>query len=187
MIDITISDYLTEEKLGIVLSEMFPLYDILPQFRVKIDKGTLRIDYAFYINSKLVLVEFDGFYHYTQSSVQDRDNRLKEYCAKNDIILITVPYFIQLNNSTKYMVFSDVIFSEFIPEVNFITDFAHGFIDSKCILPNDFNIGGVSRMMSELNGRYNEIKHEVQSSIINNIKFNVVDYDYSEFIDFIVY
>ncbi len=73
--------------------------------------GTLRFDFAIFKNNTLYsLIEFDGRQHYfgpeaswshcnSLEEIQYRDNLKNEYCKKNNIHLIRIPYY-EINEIT---------------------------------------------------------------------------------------
>jgi hypothetical protein len=92
------------------------------------------IDYAVIVDGKIdTLIEFDGYHHYTSAKTQLRDTLLSEYCTVNDIKLVRVPYFIQLNDETIQFLFG--------VSLEHKTDYKSGFwsLEQSCVLPINFN------------------------------------------------
>lgn len=70
------------------------------------------LEFDFYIPSKNTLIEYDGEFHYTitnRNTKEDfenqklRDNIKNEYCKKNNIKLIRIPYW-EFNNIEKILI-----------------------------------------------------------------------------------
>lgn len=104
-----------------------------------------------------IIVEFDGYKHYNDAKTILRD-RIKDKEFKNlGFKIIRWPYFIQLSSSSiKYY---------FNLDLNYHQTYPHGFIDSKALLPADFNSLGVSRFYSELEDLPEDIKFEILDSL----------------------
>jgi hypothetical protein len=129
--------YLTERSLGELLSEHYT--DVLPQ---KTPPGTtLRVDYV--SGSQRAVWEFDGYHHYTRSSTQSRDEKLRYWCLTNNCRLFQIPYWIQ-PSSDLHRLFG------FRPAG--INAYPHGFVSrsNTCVTPDDFNYRGTQRFIREL-------------------------------------
>lgn len=128
--------YLTEEKLGTLLSKL----GLKPKAQFSFSGSRHRYDY--YCRSINTLVEFDGFQHYTKTKVV-RADLAKEHLAKaNGVYLIRIPYFVQLKPETC---------SHWkLPAVD--STYPHGFVStaSTCVLPEDFCLLGHRRFLQEL-------------------------------------
>lgn len=146
---INISGYLLEPKLGDLLREMLPDIELIHQYKVKVGRRNLRVDYGFVIDGITFFVEFDGDTHYCKATTQKRDVELKNYCIENKIILIRIPYFVQVDNYTKLKYFNHEKLTPYIDSVEIFTDFPHGFISKSCVLPADFNMIGWELFMEE--------------------------------------
>lgn len=147
MKQIEVEGYLTEAKLGRILHDIF--VDVKRQHRVKISTKTCIVDYQFIIDGKEVFVEFNGDRHYREGKTQFRDILLRNHCKISGIILIEIPYFVQLDNYTKLFYFSNEIFKHHIDNVEITTNFPHGFVSDTCVLPCDFNIAGWNLFIRE--------------------------------------
>lgn len=107
-----------------------------------------------------IIIEFDGYYHYTSMKNIIRDNSLKDYCNKNSIKLIQIPYFIQLNSPDiiEYY-FSDIV-SDFSP----YNSYKHGFINDNISLPSDFCYNGLLKFILE----FNQLPYSTRDELIKN-------------------
>lgn len=82
------------------------------------DLGKLRFDFAIFRNNNLMrLIEFDGIQHFSECTGvwnskdnlkerQKRDNIKNEYCKKNNISLVRIPYW-ERDNITLDMIMGD--------------------------------------------------------------------------------
>lgn len=109
-----------------------------------------------------IIVEFDGYNHYTTSSriLSDIENtKLYESLGYK---VIRIPYFIQMS--------SIVIKCLFDVEVDIEQQYPHGFIsDTKFdLLPCDFNNLGIERFEKDLE-RFSYIKEDIVLSLKNKI------------------
>lgn len=150
---ITIEGHLTEAKLGIVLKEIFcddnNFVTIIPQYQFRTDNRSFKIDYALIIKRKMFFIEFNGDIHYRETKTEVRDELLRDYAKANDIELIEIPYFVQLNDDTLPYYFSHLLLAEYIKDVKIICDYEHGFRNDKCVLPADFNMMGWDKFAAE--------------------------------------
>lgn len=88
-----ISDYLSNEKLNFEREYSF-------KGLVGISGGNLRFDFAIFIDDEIRLVEYDGIFHYEKQydddgfqTIQTHDKIKNEYCIKNNIKLLRIPYW----------------------------------------------------------------------------------------------
>lgn len=149
------NNYLTEENLGVFLNIYFQ------QGKWIHDKsfiGRLRPDYRneFY----KMIVEFDGYAHYTTSKRILVDKKKDELYSKEGYRVIRIPYFIQLSKYTIKKLFNI--------NINYEQQYPHGFIDNKCILPADFCYLGIRKFLNDLNN-FSNIKDEIIESLKNKI------------------
>lgn len=144
-------DKLSETVLGECINQLFDVQPI-SQFRIKHPSGKYFIvDYYLELSDYKLIFEFDGPTHYTKPKTQHRDALLKQYCIHNNIELIQIPYFIQINNNTLTTLFNSTITEKYDLEDKIITAYKTGFWDSKCILPGEFNSYGLQRFINEMN------------------------------------
>lgn len=131
---------LSEKNLGDLLSEMFPDATLFPQKRIKVNRKTLIIDYEIVLPSaRVIYIEFDGPTHYTLTKTQVRDLSLAKHCLENDIKLVRIPYFYQINPRTVYVLFGEELVNQYSLNSKIDADYTCGFIDKTCTLPGDFN------------------------------------------------
>lgn len=134
--------HLTEEKLGVILNNLFH-GKVTPQFKI----NQYRADYMIELPDTKIIVEFDGFKHYTDANTQYRDYLIHQNCDTNNIKIINIPYWVQLCSQT-----AEYYFGEYLPTNHSIPEepvFPHGFVSSKAILPSNFNSSGWNRFTSE--------------------------------------
>lgn len=158
-------EYLTEEKLGEELKVIFPNNEFRKQIYLKdicnnYNGKKLRVDY-FCFKLKLV-VEFDGYGHYTNPNqiVNDMDKNI--YLEENGYKLVRIPYFVQLCPRTiKY--YFDVELK------NYLQLYPHGFIDKKAVLPAKFCSMGISRFNQELEKLPDDVSSEIFDSLLDQL------------------
>lgn len=142
-------DKLSEKTLGKVLHILFNNL-VESQKRIKISTKTLIVDYSITMGDDQFFFEFDGPTHYQNSKCQLRDLMLEEYCIKNKINLIRIPYFIQLDEDSIYSLFDIEIISKYkLSEtiLNTECEYVSGFYDKKITLPGDWNEYGFKLFM----------------------------------------
>lgn len=140
-----VKPHLSEVELGKFLEAVLePEHELVSQYTIKVGNKSYRVDYSFVLDGVRYLVEFDGTRHFTEMKTIVRDKNLKDYCIKNELQLVTIPYFIQLTDTSVEMLFGSHFYDKIIRDkVDVITNFKSGFIDSKCVMPWDFNITGM--------------------------------------------
>lgn len=109
-----------------------------------------------------VVVEFDGYLHYTKAKIVLQDIKKDEIIKSEGYRIIRIPYFVQLS--------SEVILHEFGLNINYSQIYQHGFIDDKAILPADFCQLGIERFKRDLSIKFNYIETEILHSLVNKVK-----------------
>ena len=109
-----------------------------------------------------IIVEFDGYNHYTSASRILSDIENTNLYETLEYKVIRIPYFVQMS--------SVVIKHLFNVEVNIEQTFPHGFISSVSsdLLPCDFNNLGVKRFEKDLE-RFSYIKEDILLSLKNKV------------------
>lgn len=128
---------LSEKNLHEVLKIVYPNSLINPQKRINILGRVLIIDYEVLYNNSRIYVEFDGPTHYTNSKTQIRDQILEGHCDVENIKLIRIPYFIQINPNTIQCIFEHLDYDNLVQ-----SEYLSGFHDSKIIYPANYNHHG---------------------------------------------
>jgi hypothetical protein len=106
-----------------------------------------------------LIIEFDGYSHYTNSKTIIRDREKDLLFRKSGYRVIRIPYFIQLDEK----VMRD-LFSEYVCSFRF-TEYPHGFHDKKAVLPADFCSLGVQRFKTDLT-RFSYVKYPILKSLL---------------------
>lgn len=174
-------DYLTEKKLGSLLQEIFIDCTVIFQYKIKVNTRKFIVD--FFIPELNMAIEFNGDSHYRKGSVLYRDKLLEEYCKKESIRLIDIPYWLQMDDRVFSLLFGLSIANRYIKDrVKFNTNFPNGFISKSCVLPVDFNIDGWKRFWKEYEslGRHPDFKYpsilrEIYDSIYQKIHLKGVE------------
>lgn len=151
--------YLTESTLENFLEIIFPSSDWIHDKTVPKSNILSRPDYR---NDDLkLIVEFDGFHHYTLSSYIISDMK-KDKCYTNmGYNVVRIPYFVQMS--------SDVIQNLFKININLNQNYPHGFVDKKATLPADFCYMGIEKFKEDLN-RFAYIRPAIINSLHTKIK-----------------
>jgi very-short-patch-repair endonuclease len=149
-------EYLTEENLiefvkefisdDLILNKNFLSYKFRPDIL---------------INNSKIIIEFDGYTHYTQpySILKDieKDN-IVDICGYN---IIRIPYFVQLDKIVINYLFPQItIYKE--------SEYKHGFIDKKAILPSCFCELGIQKFIKDLE-TFSFIKEDIIYSLIKKV------------------
>lgn len=134
---------LSEKNLYEVLTTLFPTTEIIKQKSFSNGRRRMIVDYYMEIDSCQIAIEFDGPTHFTRTSTQIRDLDLEDYCTYNNIMLVRIPYFIQINDRTLYWLFGYDMVVKYDLEDKVTCLYDHGFIDKGCVLPGDYNAHGV--------------------------------------------
>lgn len=155
MIDQHNKNYLTQGKLGTLLGEIFPDDEIIEDRAFK----PYRFRPDFYLPDKKLVIEFDGYQHYTNSSIIVSDFKKDSILADLNIDVIRLPYFVQIDAYIIKLLFNK--------EYNKVS-YPHGFIDKKAILPSDFCEMGISRFLNDLD-KFSGIKTDIIQSLRTKI------------------
>lgn len=140
--------YLTEEKLGKLLSEIFEGEEVLEQYIIKGRSHKFRVD--FFIPGLKMVVEFNGNLHYQKSKVLVRDLALREHCVENGLTLVEVPYWLQIDDRVFHLLFGLKLTEKFVDnKIQFEVSYRNGFISKDCVLPADFSVDGWNRFWRE--------------------------------------
>lgn len=146
--------YLTEEKLIIFLYKYIDKDGI---HNKQFMKYKFRPDFVSH-KHKLV-VEFDGYLHYTKSKTILDDYRKDDIIAKEGYSITRIPYFVQLD---KAVIQNN--FNKFITDPFDYIQYPHGFIDDKAVLPADFCTLGIKKFKDDLS-KFSYIKGEIIKSL----------------------
>jgi hypothetical protein len=122
---------------------------------------------AFKQGHSLVLVEFDGDEHYRDSLKIKVDREKDQLARENQMSVVRVPYWVQLDNITvrHYFGLSAVIRQTF----------RHGFITTK-LFPASFCELGVERFTRELDALPSPVRTAVIESLQEQIKKYGLEY-----------
>lgn len=147
--------YLTEALLGEFLNEA---YDSEWIHDKQFIEGRVRPDYRNDIEH--LIVEFDGYLHYTKASQILRDKEKDILYRNHGYDVVRIPYFVQLSNEVSLLLFNRY-------PINPLS-YPHGFIDSKAVLPCDFCELGIQRFLQDLE-KYAIIKDDIVKSIKDKV------------------
>jgi len=137
-----VSDYLTEDILEQRLKETYPNYEFIRDKIVPNSGIKNRPDFR---NDELKLIyEFDGYSHYSDPKVILSDYKKYEVYKNMGYKIIRYPYFIQPEGS----------------------NYKHGFIDKKAMLPAYFCELGIKRFLNDMKcAEFNYARRDVINSL----------------------
>jgi len=147
-----ITTYLTEELLGRFIKERFINEKIHNQYKI----NKFRVDY--FLETINLVIEFNGYRHYSESKNIERDNLLIKLCVDEHIKILFIPYFVQLDSLIIRYYFEHYQLYNYED----FNSYSHGFIDSKAMRPYDFCFQGLVRYFSELELLPNSISKQIR-------------------------
>ena len=147
-------EYLTEENLKEYVELMYPDTEWVHDKRFKDTR--YRPDYV--SHEKKLIVEFDGYQHYTSTKAIIRDKAKDKLFSDLGYKVVRIPYFVQMSNS--------VIKQLFGLEVEVEQKYRHGFIadNSTLVLPCDYCYLGIEKFKEDLK-RFSDIKEDIIKSL----------------------
>lgn len=146
--------YLTEKTLVQFLLDNI---DSTAECNKALKPHKFRPDYV--SNKHMIIVEFDGYLHYTKSKTVLDDLEKDKIFSDLGYTVIRIPYFVQLDRRVM-----NNLFGNFVSNCYDYVDYPHGFIDPKAVLPADFCSLGVQRFKSDLE-RFDFIRDEILDSL----------------------
>ena len=152
-------NYLTESKLGEYLKVIFPGIDFIYNRRLLNSKILIRPDYQ--SEQLKLVVNFDGFQHYSDVSRCLSDEKLKAECCRLGYRLVRIPYFVQFDTQAIKSLFSkDMVFNQV---------YEHGFISKICLLPANYCELGLIQFKEDLE-TFNYLSGDILLSLSTKIK-----------------
>ena len=136
---------LSERNLQQVLEVLFPQATIVAQKRFKSEHQAFIADYYIETESLNFVFEFDGPSHYNNTKTQIRDVRFVKFCEDNKLVLVRIPYFLQIDNRSIHVLFKHEHVERFRLEdkiVDVDCKYVSGFHDSGIVYPGDYNEHG---------------------------------------------
>jgi hypothetical protein len=162
---ISVSGYLTEKQLATILGKLFDKVES----EVRVGDTRMRWDYL--CDDKFA-IEFDGDSHYRDPVVIERDERKAGVTKGLGLTLIRLPYWLQLDSAVFEHFFGEE------PRVEIETDFPHGFISQKVVLPASFCKLGYERFDSEMDALPSWLASAVTKSLEDKCKVFARKYVY---------
>jgi len=153
--------YLIESVLGKYLELIFPNHKFINNKTLPGCGKAYRPDYR---NDELkLIVEFDGFLHYTSNKMVLGDIEKKKFFENLGYRYIQIPYFVQLTSKIIKLLFGvSTSIDQYYPQ---------GFVDKNVILPSDFCERGIERFITDLE-KYSFIKKDIINSLKDKIKLS---------------
>lgn len=162
---IVIESYLTERKLAAALQEL--VGDRWAGGQVAMPGSRRRFDMAFRTNSSTVLVEYDGDEHYRDSMKIKADRQKDILASENQMRLVRVPYWVQLDSTMARHWFG--------LEASIEQSFPHGFITTK-LFPASFCELGVARFRRDFDALPATVRLAVVSSLRERVAEHGIEY-----------
>lgn len=148
--------YLTEKLLGEFLHSRVS-DDFVTNRTVPNSGKIFRPDFR---SEKLkLIVEFDGFRHYQFSSIVIGDAVRDKLFADMGYTVVRIPYFVQLDSRVV-----NFLFAKYVGDCSGYSNYPHGFIDDKALLPADFCYLGEDRFIKDL-AKFDFLKEDVKNSL----------------------
>ena len=163
----TVEHYITEKDIGILLEQLFPNKEIIHN-----KKHSLGFRPDYYIPESALIVEFDGYHHYTDNTVVMKDVTKDTLAKDNRFYLIRIPYFIQLHVkivNDLFQIHTDIQITQ-----NY-NNYPLGFVDEKAALPGSFSSLGLLKYNKQLKvfGEYEIYKSLINKILYENKEFSV--------------
>jgi hypothetical protein len=149
--------YLTQDGLGGKLREIFPGEEMITNRKIAGTGYRGRPD--FYLPRRSLIVEFDGFQHYSQSKSVIADQEKDSEMIRLGIRVVRVPYFIQwCHELANSILLSTASHAQ--------QTYPHGFIEEKAMLPADFCELGVKRFVNDIEVNFSWAKTSILRSLL---------------------
>lgn len=148
--------YLKEQTLEQKLHDLFPNSEIIRNKKIKSSNSNGRPD--FFLPMEKLIVEFDGYLHYSSVDAIIRDNDKDKIYTEEGFTIIRIPYFIQWCSEVVKMICPTNL--ENVEQV-----YPHGFIDPKALTPANYCELGLSRFVQELSGKFSWASAEILRSL----------------------
>ncbi len=160
--------FLTQKRLEELILKLFPQCHLIGE-RVVPGSG-VRFRPDFRCEEYKVIIEFDGFRHYNNAEVQNRDI-IKDYSyEKIGYKIIRIPYFVQASRDLVILILNSLEISipKNLDEILHEYEYPQGFIDDKAMLPIDFNEFGIELFKADLR-KFWFLADEILKSLENKI------------------
>jgi hypothetical protein len=149
----------TEKKLQNIIINIFPKNKIIFNKKIK-DFNEKSFIPDILIEDLKLIIEFQGYKHYTDSLIVWKDIQKKEICKKHNYTFIEFPYFIQPTQEVLETLFGT------LPSIkDFSGGFPHGFIHPLAVLPGNFCVTGLKRYKELINSLSNKVQNDINNSL----------------------
>lgn len=148
--------WLTEKGLFDVLAVLFPEKEIIHEPKLKLKGLSFKPDYL--IEEEKLIVEFQGFRHFTDSITIYRDSCKKEVSEKSGYQYIEIPYFVQLTQNVCFFLFRK--------KIDLSKGFPHGFVHPLSGNLGNFCNAGLLKTKEILKNFPTEVKTSVFRSLL---------------------
>lgn len=149
-----ITNYLNEARLGIALEQVFKKQFINNKI---VPNSNLKTRPDFRNDELMLIVEFDGYKHYTEPSVIYRDRIKDETYSAMGYKIVRIPYFIQLETRTIKTLFGI--------DYKMAQEFPHGFIvDDGLVCPAGYCKAGYEKYKQDKT-KFKDVWCEVEYSL----------------------
>lgn len=159
----TTKQYLTEENLKKILMQFYDEYEWICDKTVPSSNIKNRPDFR--SDKFKLIIEFDGFRHYSQAKIIFADLVKDKTYSKMGYRIVRIPYFVQFCEELERY-----IFNEYRSKIK--NTFGHGFISKECMLPADFNYLGEKKFKGDL-VKFKWCRDEIILSLENRPEINI--------------
>jgi hypothetical protein len=153
------NEYLTEQRLGLVLEQLFPQNTFIHDKTVPNSETRRRPDYR--CDELMLIIEFDGDKHYKEVAKIKNEQQKDRTYSEMGYRVVRIPYFVQISTNTIQYFF----------EMNYTWEqtYSHGFISENVVMPCDYCELGIQKFINDLN-RFDFIRHDIIQSLRNKIE-----------------
>lgn len=156
-------EYLTEIKLKEILDSS--TFDFV--YNKGLCKG-VRYRPDFRCDDLMLIVEFDGYQHYSRTQTQINDQYKEQLYKDNGYYCIRIPYFIQLTSEVYNRLFVANGYDLEI-DTSLLINYPHGFHDPNAMMPSDFNLKGLDRFLLEMSSTFRDEQYDVFNTVTDNL------------------
>ena len=109
---------------------------------------------------KKLIVEFDGWKHYTDPATIISDSEKDKATSALGYSTIRIPYFVQLSRDVV-----EFLFKDYATDLSEWNSFPHGFHSRGVIFPASFCELGISRFLNDLQ-KFSIVRNDIVNSLI---------------------
>lgn len=153
---LVLDTWLTQRNLLKLLEYIFGNSEIV--YNKRFSDTLFRPDYV--IEDHKLIVEFDGYRHYTQSATIIQDTQKDALYKERGYNVLRLPYFVQLSPD----MIAKAVSNPSQLNLDFEVNYPHGFVHPGCVLPADFCEIGLKRFLNDLE-TFSNAKRDILASL----------------------